>query len=237
MAGFTGSYTNQVAHIENCHLDVFVSTMRIIEWYSIAVQFFLLCMMADPARRPPKKPKGPKAINWNSSYYQTSFDPCKPLREFNPVELVKARKYATEIFARCGSKLVVYFATKYDFPAFGLVNLARHACVLLNMGYAFYSPFDNSLVASPNTTTDEAVVLLKKFINGFMNQNYSFVIRHRQQKYTVLPYMLLHFYECGLRCVFNTKKLFPLDGDLIKLVGFVPKRWVLLTGPGYATKQ
>lgn len=116
---FTGSYTNQVAHIENCHLDVFVSTMRIIEWYSIAVQFFLLCMMADPARRPPKKPKGPKAINWNSSYYQTSFDPCKPLREFNPVELVKARKYATEIFARCGSKLVVYFATKYDFPAFG----------------------------------------------------------------------------------------------------------------------
>jgi hypothetical protein len=70
-----------------------------------------------PQRRKAKKPM--PAIDWNNSYYASRFDNCKPLRRLNPVEAFRAQAYAATIFRKCAPKVIVNFASKHNYPAYG----------------------------------------------------------------------------------------------------------------------
>lgn len=73
------------------------------------------CMAAGVKPKPKRIPQ----INWNSSYYNEEFRPCKPFRVLNPVEKMRAQKLAVDCFRRCGSKVMSLAAFKYKFPSFG----------------------------------------------------------------------------------------------------------------------
>lgn len=92
----------------------------------------LTCTVGTRKVRPPKVRK-PKPIEWNNSYYAGKFLPCKKLQMFNPVEMVRAQAWATGFFRKCGPPLVVEYATKYNFPAYGqyleVTLLKKRRCV------------------------------------------------------------------------------------------------------------
>ena len=58
-------------------------------------------------------------INWNSSFYSQPFDICKSLRQLNPVEQAKAHGVAVATFRKCGPSIILPYAQRYNFPAFG----------------------------------------------------------------------------------------------------------------------
>lgn len=78
----------------------------------------VILSLALRASRPPKQKKV-KPIDWNNTYYNQRFGLCKKLRIFNPVELVKAQAWSTDVFRKCGPSIVVDFATRYHFPVYG----------------------------------------------------------------------------------------------------------------------
>lgn len=82
----------------------------------------ILLNVAASAKVRPKKVKPPKPIDWTHPYYSGKFVLCKKLRLFNPVENAKAQAWATDVFRKCGPQIVIKYATKYNFPAFGKRN-------------------------------------------------------------------------------------------------------------------
>ena len=86
-----------------------------------SIAFLLALWQSTIAVRKPKQgfELSRKPINWNLSYYEEPFNLCKTLRILNPVEQARAHGIAVEIFGKCGRRLIVPYAVKYSFPAYG----------------------------------------------------------------------------------------------------------------------
>lgn len=93
------------------------STMNhLIILYMLAGIYVTATAVANPRAKPRSQEK---PINWNLSYYSEPFRTCKTLRDFNPVEKVRAHGAAVEVFRKCGPSIVIPYAQLYRFPAYG----------------------------------------------------------------------------------------------------------------------
>ena len=100
---------------------------------SIALCFVLFYLSLVAGARPKKRvPPKPKPINWNLSFYSEPFKLCKTLRKFNPVEEARAHGEAVATFRQCGPKLIIHYATRYNFPAFGKNRWISISCWLMS---------------------------------------------------------------------------------------------------------
>src|SRR5687768_14014729 len=79
------------------------------------------------------------------------FDICKGSRPLNPVEAVRAQSYASKVFAKCGPNLIIKYAERYNFPAYGLSYIAHQFCFGMTVTFAFLSK-DESLIIPKNVT-------------------------------------------------------------------------------------
>lgn len=96
--------------------------MELLIFYSTVVIVYTASVEAGNPRRGVWRRGVKKAkleIDFTNPYYEARFEVCKKARIFNPVELVKAQAYVTETFRRCGPKMIVRLASKYNFPAYG----------------------------------------------------------------------------------------------------------------------
>ena len=91
---------------------------KAIAW-CISLLYLTLVAGARPKKGATPRPPRPKPINWNLGYYSEPFNLCKTLRNFNPVEHARAHGVAVAMFRQCGPSIIVPYATRYRFPAFG----------------------------------------------------------------------------------------------------------------------
>lgn len=148
-----------------------------------------------------KAAKKLSAINLNSSYYQEPFALCKPARQLNPVEQVKAQAVATAIFQRCGSRLIIEFATKYNFPAHAIQLIAKLSCYGLTLVYAFHATEAFSLTIAPDTLSGVIrglIATLGRFISQF-----EFTSSYRGHTYIFNGSMYMDYVNILAKCVYN----------------------------------
>lgn len=96
--------------------------MEVVRFRCFLVILLSVCLLAGDAVRSTRKRKVKKVkliINPNDPFYSAPFDPCKKTRYFNPVELVKAQAFSAKLFQKCAATLIVEFASRSGFPAWG----------------------------------------------------------------------------------------------------------------------
>ena len=98
-----------------------------------SVSFLWLLLLPSPILSAVRKPKAKftkpyKSIDWKSSYYSEPFEMCKTMKNFNPIEQAKAHGAAVDVFRKCGPSLIIPYATKYNYPAYGktLLTWSKH---------------------------------------------------------------------------------------------------------------
>ena len=91
---------------------------------------FPLILLLNPFEVESAKAKIGKSAptpNLNSSYYKQPFSPCKLSRKMTAVGEMRAQAFATRVFARCGSSVIIKHAAKCAVPAYG-ESYTAHSC-------------------------------------------------------------------------------------------------------------
>lgn len=204
-----------------------------------------------------RNPKGgpsraPNPINWNSSYYSQPFRPCNTLRELNPVERMRAHGVADDMFRKRGPSLIVPYATKFQFPAYGesssplpahvssrdhfstslhmpiliaaIYRVADITCLLLTIGTAYFDLYGQTNVQEYDPA-DDALALLRKTCVAMRETNTTILVRQGHEKFLVSSEMCLGFLHKTIECGF--KKVGIRNGEYAKYATEYYKKMLL----------
>jgi hypothetical protein len=118
----------------------------------------------------------------NETFFEAPFSPCKGSRILNPVEAVRAHRYATKLFKAFGIKNMVRIATVYKVLATAVYPLADFACRLSLITYSFLSDGGGPILPK-NQSSNQTLAFYESLIFAFQKATPYLTLRHYRNKY------------------------------------------------------